>query len=153
MKIYISYFRLIDVKVSCSSMKMPSPNSSFSFGFADEKPLSQEHQSQLRSKYLFDDNEEDTKTPKRNMMRSQSLSSSRNPPEKTNNTFLNKNQRNSNSTRKYNLKIPSNSEKQNNVYLKNEIESGNVKVSNCLPPKCPISPVNKKEISFSMGTY
>ena len=116
MKSYIFNFHLLDVKVSCTSKKMSSPAGSFSLGFADEKPLSQEHQSQLRSKYLFDDNEEDTKTPKRNMMRSQSLITSRNPPEKTNHTFLN-----TNSTRKYNLKITSNVEKQNNVHIKSEI--------------------------------
>ena len=153
MKSYMFHFHIIDVKVSCSTKKMPPPAGSFSFGFADEKPLSQEHQSQLRSKYLFDDNEEDTKAPKRNMMRSQSLTSSRTQPEKTNHMLLKKNECNSNSTRRYNLKIHPNSEKQNIVNLKNELESGNVKVSNCLPPKCPISPVNKKEISFSMGTY
>merc|ERR1712223_1595470 len=103
MKSYLFHFRLIDVKVFCSSKKMPQLGGSVSFGFADEKPLSQEHQSQLRSKYLFDDNEEDTKTPKRNMMRSQSLISSRKPPEKTNHMLLNKNERHTNSIRKHDL--------------------------------------------------
>ena len=66
--------------------------------------------------------------------------------------LLNKNERHTNSIRKHDLKIPSNVEKQNNVNLKSELESENVKVSNSLPPKCPMSPVNKKEKAESPKT-
>ena len=76
-------FNLVAVKVSCASKKTQQIGSSFSYSCGDAEPLSPEIQQKLRSKYLFDDDDEKEKVCKRNMIRSQSLNTSRKVPEKT----------------------------------------------------------------------
>ena len=75
MNIYLFSFGTIDVKVSVISKKtIPTRGGSFSFSFADEKPLSEEQQSQLRSKYLLEDDDEEKKPIKRNRFAKESKS-------------------------------------------------------------------------------
>ena len=154
MRVYWYSFNLIDVKVSCAAKNKPaSTGSSFSYSFADEKPLSQEQQSQLRSKYLFDDDEEEKRLPKRNMFRSQSLIASRGKAERSNQNIVTNNEKNAIITRKYIPKTDQNSQQAREIIMKSGMEVGEIKVSCSLPPKCPISHVTKKEANFSKGTF
>ena len=66
-------FNLIAVNISCASKKYQKfGGSTFSSACEDDEPLSPEVQQKLRSKYLFDDGEDES-VGKRKMIRSQSL--------------------------------------------------------------------------------
>ena len=141
------------MKESYSSKTISSLGGSFSFSCADESPLSQEQQLKLRSKYLFDDEEEEKKPPKRNMIRSQSLITSRNHPEKTSHAFFDKSEMNFTKPSSNILKSAEKVEPKKEVIARRDIGSGRSKVSNNLPPKCPLSLVSKKETNFSIGIF
>ena len=154
MNIYLFSFGTIDVKVSVTSKnKKPTTGGSFSFSFADEKPLSEEQQTQLRSKYLFEDDDEVKKPPKRNMLRSQSLITSKNSPEGNNQNIFNNNEMTTLTAAKYILKNEQKAQEPRQKMVRHVIESGRSRVSDNLPPKIPVPPVVKKTTNFSKGIY
>ena len=154
MKIYLFSFGTIDVKVSVTSNnKKPTTGGSFSFSFADEKPLSEEQQSQLRSKYLFEDDDEEEKPIKRNMLRSQSLIASKNSPERSNQNIFDSNEKNTITTKRYILSNGQKAQEPSEKMVCNVTKSGRSIVSNSLPPKIPMSSSVKKETNISKGIY
>ena len=147
-------FGTIDVKVSVTSKnKKPTTGGSFSFSFADEKSLSEEQQSQLRSKYLFEDDDEEKKPIKRNMLRSQSLINSKNSPERSNQNIFDNNEKNTITTKRYILRNGQKAQEPSEKTVRNVTESGRSIVSDSLPPKIPMSSAVKKETNISKGIY
>ena len=150
MNIYLFSFGTIDVKVSVISKKtIPNRGGSFSFSFADEKPLSEEQQSQLRSKYLLEDDDEEKKPIKRNMLRSQSLITSKNLPEKSFRKSFENNEKNTLTSKTFILKNGQKAQEATGQI----IESRRCRVSDNLPPKVPMLPAAKKETNCSKGIY
>jgi len=150
MNIYLFSFGTIDVKVSVISKKtIPTRGGSFSFSFADEKPLSEEQQSQLRSKYLLEDDDEEKEPIKRNMLRSQSLITSTNLPERSSRKSFENNEKNTLTSKTFILKNRQKAQEPTGQIM----ESRRCRVSDNLPPKVPMLPEAKKETNCSKGIY
>ena len=143
-------FNLIAIKISCASKKPQKVGGSFAYSSEGAEPLSPEIQQKLRSKYLFDD-EEEAKVCERKMIRSRSVSTSSKGQEKivpsrkhefsaltSTEKFLNKKEEKRQETR---------------GMLTDKRDTTSRTSRRALPPICPSSQINQKKIHTATGIY